>query len=191
MRKKEKEEVIVKRYGRGILIGYAALCLAAAVLGAVMLWMSEWSFDSWYYVCCVAVGAGGFLWTVARIVRHSRTPKNLVVLRGSVLCAFTDAGRQEFRPEEIQFVDEDPIRKRSRTYDKGELDISLKDGRHIEIKYAERERFEEACQSALKQIEEKNYTDYLREDNFHTIYRYGIACYKKKCRVQVEKEKEI
>lgn len=61
----------------------------------------------------------------------------------------------------------------------------------IEIKYAERERFEEACQSALKQIEEKNYTDYLREDNFHTIYRYGIACYKKKCRVQVEKEKEI
>lgn len=137
MRKKEKEEVIVKRYGRGILIGYAALCLAAAVLGAVMLWMSEWSFDSWYYVCCVAVGAGGFLWTVARIVRHSRTPKNLVVLRGSVLCAFTDAGRQEFRPEEIQFFDEDPIRKRSRTYDKGELDISLKDGRHIEIKYAD------------------------------------------------------
>ena len=46
-------------------------------------------------------------------------------------------GRQEFRPEEIQFVDEDPIRKRSRTYDKGELDISLKDGRHIEIKYAD------------------------------------------------------
>ena len=83
------------------------------------------------------MGAGGFLWTVARIVRHSRTPKNLVVLRGSVLCAFTDAGRQEFRPEEIQFVDEDPIRKRSRTYDKGELDISLKDGRHIEIKYAD------------------------------------------------------
>lgn len=31
----------------------------------------------------------------------------------------------------------------------------------------------------------------MREDNFHTIYRYGIACYKKKCRVQVEKEKEI
>ena len=61
----------------------------------------------------------------------------------------------------------------------------------IEIKYAENARFEEACQSALKQIEEKNYTDYLREDNFHTIYRYGIACYKKKCRVQVEKEKEI
>ena len=57
----------------------------------------------------------------------------------------------------------------------------------IEIKYAENARFEEACQSALKQIEEKNYTNYLREDDFHTIYRYGIACYKKKCRVQAEK----
>ena len=58
----------------------------------------------------------------------------------------------------------------------------------IEIKYAENARFEEACQSALKQIEERNYIESLREDDFHTIYRYGIACYKKRCKVAMEKE---
>ena len=72
---------------------------------------------------------------------------------------------------------------------RGEAQIRDKEiGIIIEIKYAENARFEEACQSALKQIEERNYIESLREDDFHTIYRYGIACYKKRCKVAMEKE---
>ena len=79
-------------------------------------------------------------WARADFYGRSRGSSGTAVRRKiSSFCAAACCARsrQEFRPEEIQFVDEDPIRKRSRTYDKGELDISLKDGRHIEIKYAD------------------------------------------------------
>lgn len=53
----------------------------------------------------------------------------------------------------------------------------------IEIKYAEDGRLEESCAEALVQIERMDYEDRLRQDGMETIIRYGIACYKKKCKV--------
>lgn len=53
----------------------------------------------------------------------------------------------------------------------------------IELKYAENAAFDIACKKALKQIHDRNYEDALVDDGMKTIYRYGIACYKKRCRV--------
>ncbi|MCD8363094.1 MAG: ATP-binding protein [Lachnospiraceae bacterium] len=58
----------------------------------------------------------------------------------------------------------------------------------IETKYARNALYDAACQEALSQIESLHYTDELREEGYHTIYRYGIACYKKKCKVVCVKE---
>ena len=52
------------------------------------------------------------------------------------------------------------------------------------MKYAEDEDLDTACTAALKQIEEKQYDARLKEDGMRTIIRYGIACYKKDCRVK-------
>mgnify|MGYP000680104978 FL=1 len=38
-------------------------------------------------------------------------------------------------------------------------------------------------QRAVEQIEKKQYETQLEQDGMETIYKYGIACYKKKCRV--------
>ena len=54
----------------------------------------------------------------------------------------------------------------------------------IEMKYAEDGDLDTACTAALKQIEEKQYDARLKEDGMRTIIRYGIACYKKDCRVK-------
>ncbi len=56
----------------------------------------------------------------------------------------------------------------------------------IEIKYAENGSFESACQEALQQIKERSYESTLIENGMRTIYRYGIACYRKRCRVVSE-----
>lgn len=53
----------------------------------------------------------------------------------------------------------------------------------IELKYAENAAFDTACQEAMQQIRDKNYDEVLLDDGMKTIYRYGIACYKKRCRV--------
>ncbi|MDE6940568.1 MAG: ATP-binding protein [Lachnospiraceae bacterium] len=53
----------------------------------------------------------------------------------------------------------------------------------IEIKYAENAAFEAACGEAVRQIREKNYEEVFVRDGMRTIYRYGIACYQKRCRV--------
>lgn len=53
----------------------------------------------------------------------------------------------------------------------------------IEFKYAEHASFDAACQEALKQIRDRNYEEVLVEDGMKKIYRYGIACYKKRCKV--------
>lgn len=53
----------------------------------------------------------------------------------------------------------------------------------IEIKYAEKSAFDGACREALKQINDKNYEEMLIDDGMTTIRKYGIACYKKRCRV--------
>lgn len=53
----------------------------------------------------------------------------------------------------------------------------------IELKYAENAGFTAACTQALRQIKEKNYEEALVDDGIKTIYCYGIACYKKRCKV--------
>ena len=60
----------------------------------------------------------------------------------------------------------------------------------IEIKYAENAQYEMTCQAALEQIQRMDYGKELLDDGCHTVLKYGIACYKKKCRVAMEKEEK-
>ena len=55
----------------------------------------------------------------------------------------------------------------------------------IELKYAENGDMDAACEEALSQIEEKNYVAKLKQDGMRNFIRYGIACFKKDCRVVV------
>ena len=59
----------------------------------------------------------------------------------------------------------------------------------IELKYAEDGDMDTACARALEQIEEKNYVDKLKQDGMRNFIRYGIACYKKDCKVVCEEIK--
>lgn len=53
----------------------------------------------------------------------------------------------------------------------------------IELKYAENAAFDAGCREAMQQIKDRNYEELLIDDGMKTIYRYGIACYKKRCKV--------
>ena len=53
----------------------------------------------------------------------------------------------------------------------------------IELKYAHDGRLDAACKEALKQIEYTRYEDDLEDDGVENILKYGIACYKKRCKV--------
>ncbi len=53
----------------------------------------------------------------------------------------------------------------------------------IEVKYAENGNLDECCRKALEQIETNRYEDTLRDEGSTRILKYGIACYKKRCRV--------
>lgn len=53
----------------------------------------------------------------------------------------------------------------------------------IEVKYAHDGNLDAACQEALKQIEYTKYEDDLLDDGVENIIKYGIACYKKRCKV--------
>ncbi len=53
----------------------------------------------------------------------------------------------------------------------------------IEVKYPKSENLEAACQEALEQIERNRYDEYLRNQGMQTILKYGIACWKKRCKV--------
>ena len=53
----------------------------------------------------------------------------------------------------------------------------------IEVKYAEHHSLDAACKEALQQIEANNYAETLLADGMTTIFKYGIACYKKHCKV--------
>lgn len=56
----------------------------------------------------------------------------------------------------------------------------------IEVKYAEDGKMEEVCENALKQIKCKRYEETLREEGIEHILKYGIACYKKRCKVIIK-----
>ena len=55
----------------------------------------------------------------------------------------------------------------------------------IEMKYAENGNMDVACKEALKQIEDKQYVMKLKSDGMRTIIKYGIACFKKNCKVVI------
>ena len=55
----------------------------------------------------------------------------------------------------------------------------------IELKYAEDSDMDAACSRALEQIEEKDYVDKLRQDGMRNFIKYGIACFKKDCKVVI------
>ena len=61
----------------------------------------------------------------------------------------------------------------------------------IEVKYAEDGNLEEECQRAMKQIIDTRYVEALEQEGVHTILKYGIACYKKTCKVALETERMI
>ena len=58
----------------------------------------------------------------------------------------------------------------------------------IEVKYAEDGQLLTECQKALKQIVKNNYTAEMKESGIHSIFKYAIACNRKKCKVLMEKE---
>ena len=55
----------------------------------------------------------------------------------------------------------------------------------IEVKYAHDGDLDAACKEALKQIEYTRYEKDLEDDGVDNILKYGIACYKKRCRVWI------
>ncbi|MCM1305351.1 MAG: ATP-binding protein [Lachnospiraceae bacterium] len=57
----------------------------------------------------------------------------------------------------------------------------------IEVKYAERDALDKMSAEALEQIRQRQYDARLIDDGMERIVRFGIACYKKSCRVAVEK----
>jgi hypothetical protein len=53
----------------------------------------------------------------------------------------------------------------------------------IEVKYADDGDLEKACMDALGQIEDKKYSAYLINEGMKKVIKYGIAFYKKYCKV--------
>ena len=63
---------------------------------------------------------------------------------------------------------------------------SKKIGCIIEVKYAGNGMFDSACKDAMRQIEDGAYVTALKQEGMQTIHKFGIACYKKSCRVVSE-----
>ena len=68
----------------------------------------------------------------------------------------------------------------------GDILIRIEDedvGIVIEVKYADDGNLQGECEKALQQIIDIRYTESLEQEGIHTIIKYGIACYRKKCKV--------
>ena len=63
-----------------------------------------------------------------------------------------------------------------------------KTGCVIEVKYAEHGAFDAALREAMEQIKSHEYIDLLKQEGMETIHKYGLACYRKTCRLSYEKE---
>ena len=73
----------------------------------------------------------------------------------------------------------------------GDIIVKIEDkgiGIILEIKYAENARFSAECKNAMKQIENKGYNAEFKNSGYYKIYKYGIACYKKECKVVLEED---
>lgn len=59
----------------------------------------------------------------------------------------------------------------------------------MELKVAETYKgMDAACDSAIKQIEEKKYDSWLPEEGYTEVLHYGIAFFRKQCRVKVQRK---
>lgn len=58
----------------------------------------------------------------------------------------------------------------------------------IEVKYAQNGDLEAECQKALMQMRALHYEDGMRNAGMQKVFKYGIACWKKTCKVVVESE---
>lgn len=58
----------------------------------------------------------------------------------------------------------------------------------MEVKYAQDGNLEAGCADALAQMEEKSYEEVLYQDGMAKILKYGIACYKKRCKVVLDEK---
>lgn len=56
----------------------------------------------------------------------------------------------------------------------------------VELKYAEDGDLDTSCEKALRQIAKKDYVARLRQDGMKNYIKYGIACYKKDCKVMID-----
>ena len=75
----------------------------------------------------------------------------------------------------------------------GDILIRIEDedvGIVIEVKYADDENLQGECEKALQQIIDIRYTESLEQEGIHTIIKYGIACYRKKCKVLMRIDKQ-
>lgn len=57
----------------------------------------------------------------------------------------------------------------------------------IEMKYAQDGNLEAGCREALEQIKKNRYEEILYEEGIEHILKYGIAYYKKRCKVLLER----
>ena len=55
----------------------------------------------------------------------------------------------------------------------------------IEVKYVHDGDLDAGCKEALRQIEDTRYEEELRDEGMERILKYGIACYKKRCKVSI------
>ena len=88
---------------------------------------------------------------------------------------------------------EDWIVKSNQESGEGYNDITIIDntkqlGIVIEVKYAENDNLTTECSKAIKQINKLHYTTSLKEHSLIKILKFGIACYKKHCKVVMEEE---
>lgn len=75
----------------------------------------------------------------------------------------------------------------------GDILIRIEDedvGIVIEVKYAGDGNLQGECEKALQQIIDIRYTEALEQEGIHTIIKYGIACYRKKCKVLMRIDKQ-
>lgn len=75
----------------------------------------------------------------------------------------------------------------------GDILIRIEDedvGIVIEVKYADDGNLQGECEKALQQIIDIRYTEALEQEGIHAIIKYGIACYRKKCKVLMRIDKQ-
>ena len=75
----------------------------------------------------------------------------------------------------------------------GDILIRIEDedvGIVIEVKYADDGNLQGECEKALQQIIDIRYTEALEQEGIPTIIKYGIACYRKKCKVLMRIDKQ-